>query len=207
MKHAAYALFAVIVLAPLGCKPKSTDTQVSGASMQQGERHLVFAESGFQHKVSCEFKIRQGDTPAQWQSAPEIASARKQVELLINKVGLLAEYRVCVDIFSKDNSRAVKLDSKSCAARECAPPATGLQRILKGTDVDLRDGNFVSRTTLYLNDRTRGEKEQTLIHLSEKKVHLTWRMTDDISKPDFKVDGKELTTWARQNSGKICASL
>jgi hypothetical protein len=32
-------------------------------------------------------------------------------------------------------------------------------------------------------------------------------MTDDLSKPDFKVGGQELVSWARQNSGRVCAAI
>lgn len=207
MKYVAKILLTLIVLVPFGCKSKNGDAEVSDVSSQHRGKHLVSPGNGFQHRVSCAIKVGQRGAPPAWQSAPEIAVARKQVELLISKLGSLKEYNVCVDIFLNEKERALKLDSKSCAARECAPPVTGLQRLSGGADTGAQDGNFVSRTTVYFNEKTRGEKEQTSIFLSENRMHLTWRITDDISKPDFKVNGQELASWARQNSASVCAAI
>lgn len=207
MKYAANGLLALIFLAPVGCKLKSEATDASGASAQQAGKHLVTPANGFRHKMSCAFEVGQKNTPPVWQSATEIDVARKQVESLLTKLGSLQEYKVCVDVFVKENQQVLKLDSKNCVARECAPPVTGAQRLSNATDAEAQSGNFVSRTTVYFNDKTQGEKEQTSMFLSEAKIQLTWRITDDLSRPDFKVEGKELAAWSRQNSDKVCASI
>lgn len=95
------ALLPLLVFVLAACKSKSTENRVAGATNQQVGKHLEIPQKEFLHNVSCTFKVRQGDIPPHWQSAPDIASARKQVELVLNKLGRLAEHKVCVDFFLK----------------------------------------------------------------------------------------------------------